>query len=103
MFSLPEIHGKYPVGATTFAITVPASDDASRVVGDAKLKPSSDGIPGSPALKLEEVAFTAYYPADVGAVKHAQKGVHWVPRCAISNVHSVRLLTQTTKDQSQKP
>ncbi|GJE84462.1 platelet-activating factor acetylhydrolase, isoform II-domain-containing protein [Phanerochaete sordida] len=80
MFNLPEIHGKYPVGATTFAIPVPASDDASRVIGDAKLKPSSDGIPGSSALKLEEVAFTAYYPADVHSAKHAHKGVHWVPR-----------------------
>lgn len=80
MFTLPEVHGKYPVGATTFAIPVPAEDDAARVVGHAKLKASSGGVPDTPALKLEEVAFTAYYPADVRAVKHAHKGVHWVPR-----------------------
>lgn len=84
MFSLPEVHGRYPVGATTFAIPVTAQDDASRVVGRAKLKPSSGGQPDTPALKLEEVAFTAYYPADMQVVAH--KGVHWLPRCVLSLV-----------------
>ena len=79
MFSLPEVQGKYPVGATTFAIPINAQDDASRVVGRAKLKASSGGQPDTPALKLEEVAFTAYYPADTQVVAH--KGVHWFPRC----------------------
>ena len=98
MFTLPEVHGKYPVGATTFAIPIQAQDDASRVVGRAKLKPSSGCQPDTPALRLEEVAFTAYYPADVHAVKHAQKGVHWVPRCAARLAHFMGKLMYMLKD-----
>ena len=81
MFSLPEVHGKYPVGATTFAVPITAQDDASRIVGRAKLKPSSGGQPDTPALKLEEVAFTAYYPADTQMAAH--KGMYWLPRCVV--------------------
>ncbi|EKM59854.1 uncharacterized protein PHACADRAFT_192245 [Phanerochaete carnosa HHB-10118-sp] len=80
MFSLPEVRGKYSVGATTFAIPITAYGDASRVIGRARLKPNISGVPDTPALKLEEVVFTAYYPADMQAVKRARKGVYWVPR-----------------------
>ena len=102
MFTLPEVHGKYPVGATTFAIPIQAQDDASRVVGRARLKPSSGGQPDTPALKLEEVAFTAYYPADVRAVKHAYKGVHWVPRCVARLAHAIGRLMWMSQDLSMK-
>lgn len=80
MFTLPETPGKYPVGATTFAVPVRTKDEAARIIGRAKLKPSSGGNSGAPALKLEEVAFTAYYPADTESHAKLHKAVHWVPR-----------------------
>jgi platelet-activating factor acetylhydrolase len=80
MLTLPEVSGKYPVGATTFAIPITTKDEASRTIGRAKLRPSSGGQPDAPALKLEEVAFTAYYPADTSSGRKLQKGVHWVQR-----------------------
>lgn len=80
MLTLPEIPGKYPVGATTFAIPIVTKNEASRTIGRAKLKPSSGGEPDTPAVKLEEVAFTAYYPADTSSARKLQKSVHWIPR-----------------------
>lgn len=81
MFTLPEAPGRYPVGATTFAVPINTTNESSRIIGRAKLKPSSGGQPDTPALKLEEVAFTAYYPADTDTHVKLQKGVHWIPRC----------------------
>ncbi|KIP04546.1 hypothetical protein PHLGIDRAFT_129421 [Phlebiopsis gigantea 11061_1 CR5-6] len=80
MFTLPEAPGKYAVGATTFAVPVIAKDEASRIVGRGTLKSSSGGLPGTAALKLEEIAFTAYYPAETKSSVKLHKGVNWVPR-----------------------
>lgn len=83
MLTLPEIPGRYPVGATTFAVPVKTQDEAARIIGRAKLKPSSGGQPDTPALKLEEVAFTVYYPADISPPPKnsaERKRLHWVPR-----------------------
>ncbi|KAF9453028.1 hypothetical protein P691DRAFT_659435 [Macrolepiota fuliginosa MF-IS2] len=70
MLSLPLIHGRFPVGVTTFVTPV----RPSRLVGSAKLKSNS----ADHALQLEEVAFTAYYPADTSY--NPSKGVDWLFR-----------------------
>ncbi|TFK71814.1 hypothetical protein BDN72DRAFT_837193 [Pluteus cervinus] len=71
MLFLHEARGKFPVGATTFVTPArPARTigTVKRVLPDGKLEP---------ALKLEEVAFTAYYPANTDG---ARKGIDWVLR-----------------------
>ncbi|KAF8076569.1 platelet-activating factor acetylhydrolase, isoform II-domain-containing protein [Lyophyllum atratum] len=73
MFFLSEIPGRFPVGATTFLSRVPSP----RPVGCIKLRNQQSDAPQS-ALILEEVAFTAYYPAD--ASKLTKKGLDWVIR-----------------------
>lgn len=69
---LPESSGQFRVGATTFVTPV----RPPRSVGSAKILNSTSNV-REPALQLEEVAFTAYYPADVGERK---KGLDWVIR-----------------------
>lgn len=86
MFTLPETHGPYPVGCTTFAVPISGADGAGNVIGDTKLKASlgaNEGDSGKPALKLEEVAFTAFYPADISATRpgNGTETLQWVPRC----------------------
>ena len=93
MLTLPAIPGPYPVGSTTFAVPVPLSDARARVVGTARLKRGTRGRRSwdgadedahananeeEPALKLEEVAFTAFYPADVATGGRAPS-LGWVP------------------------
>ncbi|KAH9931764.1 platelet-activating factor acetylhydrolase, isoform II-domain-containing protein [Amylocystis lapponica] len=84
MFYLPDVPGRYPVGATTFA----SSLHAARTIGLSRLS----STPHKPALTLEETVFTAYYPADTGdvesspgsAAKKAEptKGMNWLVRPA---------------------
>jgi len=79
MWTLADILGKYPVGATTFATSL----GDGHVVGTSKLKSgtSSGGAPHAPALVLKEVVFTAYYPADVSQTaqgKNPSKGLYWL-------------------------
>ncbi|KAL0949350.1 hypothetical protein HGRIS_009420 [Hohenbuehelia grisea] len=70
MFSLDNpTSGPHPVGATTFVVPV----RPARVVGTAK-------IGQQPALQLEEVAFTAYYPAHVEDAAKPKKGLNWLLR-----------------------
>lgn len=76
--SFPDISGRYPVGATTFTHPVcPAFN-----VGSAKRK--SINLTSEPALRLEEIAFTAYYPSrtcDLDAGKSSgkfRKGLDWL-------------------------
>jgi len=83
MFSLPDVPGKFPVGATKFAL--PLNDP--QVVGKAKLAKSSGNTPHEPALLLEEVVFTAFYPADINSTsadgtppEKLKKSLSWVPR-----------------------
>ncbi|KAF7967934.1 hypothetical protein HWV62_32517 [Athelia sp. TMB] len=68
MPSLPPIHGAYLVGATDF--TVPLH--STTYIGSAKFKD------GTPALALEEVAFTAFYPA--AAPTHTDRPLNWLGR-----------------------
>lgn len=75
MFSLPEIPGRFPVGATTFLTRV----RSPRTVGSVKLRNEQSDAHQS-ALYLEEVAFTAYYPADTS--KTSKKGLDWILRYA---------------------
>ncbi|KAF9495463.1 hypothetical protein BDN71DRAFT_1482722 [Pleurotus eryngii] len=63
---LDEPKDGHPVGATTFAVRV----NPSKVIGNARLN-------NEPALHLEEVAFTAYYPADPATHR---KGMPWLLR-----------------------
>lgn len=72
MLFLPEIPGRFRVGATTFVTPV----RPARTVGSAKILNLVSHV-REPALHLEEVAFTAYYPADING---RQKGLNWVIR-----------------------
>lgn len=85
MFSLPSIHGRFPVGVTTFATPV----RPTRIIGSAKLKNPRNSRQESTdhALLLEEVAFTAYYPADISS--NPPKGVDWLFRFVASQLTSL--------------
>ncbi|KIL70181.1 hypothetical protein M378DRAFT_183750 [Amanita muscaria Koide BX008] len=78
MFFLPLVKGWYAVGATTFVTPV----RPARLYGSAKRSRnnalSSDQL--EPVLCMEEVAFTAYYPADTSSA--TQKGLDWLLRPA---------------------
>lgn len=82
MFTFPEIPGRYPVGATTFAVPIDVANNEDRVIGEGRLKHTSGGRPNEPALKLEEVAFTAFYPADIEKSRGTgfRQGMSWIPR-----------------------
>jgi platelet-activating factor acetylhydrolase len=84
VYTLFDAHGPHPVGATTFAITVNVCNPQERILSDAKVKATAAGRPAEPALKLEEVAFTAFYPAkiDVSGKRPPGKGLQWIPRYA---------------------
>ncbi|KIJ70137.1 hypothetical protein HYDPIDRAFT_77500 [Hydnomerulius pinastri MD-312] len=72
---LPKPGGRFPVGATTFKLAVPPSS-----LSRAKV-PVSYATPTElkPALVLQEVVFTAYYPADVQS-STAPRGLSWLLR-----------------------
>ncbi|KAH8106025.1 platelet-activating factor acetylhydrolase [Cristinia sonorae] len=76
MWTLADVPGRYPVGATTFA--TPISNDG-HVIGKSKLiaGASSGGKPHAPALLLKEVVVTAYYPADTSH-NETKKGMAWL-------------------------
>ncbi|OSX60109.1 hypothetical protein POSPLADRAFT_1047583 [Postia placenta MAD-698-R-SB12] len=83
MFTLPDIPGRYPVGATTFAVPL----ESPQAVGSAKLRHSSGNTPYEPALLLEEVVFTVFYPADLQSPsadgtqpEQLRKTMDWVPK-----------------------
>ncbi|KAJ7180278.1 platelet-activating factor acetylhydrolase, isoform II-domain-containing protein [Mycena crocata] len=69
MLSLRPPRGVLPVGAVTFT----ASVQPALTVGTATLT----GV-NKPALVLDEVAFTAYYPADLA--RKPRKGLSWLVR-----------------------
>ncbi|PBK76340.1 hypothetical protein ARMSODRAFT_874734 [Armillaria solidipes] len=70
-FHLPDCHDPYSVGATTFVTPV----RRSRMYGSARL-PN-----GQPALVLDEVAFTAYYPANMADKSWTLRlGIDWLNR-----------------------
>ena len=105
MFTLPDVPGRYPVGATTFAVSVGVADPADRVLGEhPRLKASSGGGANEPALKLEEVAFTVFYPARIGesSGKTLRKGLAWIPRYARSGPKSGCLLTVCIAPQTRQ-
>ncbi|KAH9986353.1 platelet-activating factor acetylhydrolase, isoform II-domain-containing protein [Russula compacta] len=66
--------GPYLVGATTFALPVRPSD----VIGTATVRTETGQI--TPALRLEEVSFTAYYPASPTIAQSRWKWLDWLPR-----------------------
>ena len=87
MFSLPDVPGKFEVGATTFAL--PLNDP--QAIGTAKLAKSSGNTPHEPALLLEEIVFTVFYPADIHSPsadgvppEKLKKSMDWVPRSVTS-------------------
>lgn len=84
MLSLPEFHGRFPVGATTFKLPV-----STKVLSTAKIHRHghrSDGGPSvKPALQLDEVVFTAYYPAQVKG-NNMKKGLDWLLRSVLELV-----------------
>jgi platelet-activating factor acetylhydrolase len=78
MLSLPNIAGRYEVGATTFALQLRSAS----VIGSAKLREQGTEEL-KPALTLEEVAFTAFYPAETSGkdgVRDLRKGIDWLGR-----------------------
>ncbi|KAI0089141.1 platelet-activating factor acetylhydrolase, isoform II-domain-containing protein [Irpex rosettiformis] len=83
VFTLYDIHGPHPVGATTFAIPLDEfTNPDDRIIGEGKVKSNIPGRPNEPALKLEEVAFTAFYPAGVKSDggKRLRRGLGWIPK-----------------------
>lgn len=84
MLFLPESHGRFPVGTTTFKLPV-----STKVLGTAKIHSdghSDDGPSVKPALQLDEVVFTAYYPADVKG-SNIKKGLDWLLRPLQASLH----------------
>lgn len=84
MLSLPEFHGRFPVGATTFKLPV-----STKVLGTAKIHRhghSDSGPSVKPALQLDEVVFTAYYPAQVEG-SNMKKGLDWLLRPLRASLH----------------
>ena len=80
MLSLPDFAGPYKVGATTFSLPL----QSPSVIGSAKLRHGKEGL--RPALSLEEVAFTAFYPADISGstgLKTSSMGLDWLIRCVV--------------------
>lgn len=76
MLYLPDFTGRFPVGAITFKLPV-----YNKVLGTASIS----GRHGhhdelKPALQLNEVVFTAYYPADVKESDLKNFGLHWLLR-----------------------
>lgn len=61
--SLAEPIGPYTVGATTFVRSIPEQDQV--VVGTGHVRSETNSQETRPALKLEEIAFTAFYPAEI--------------------------------------
>ncbi|KAI0700785.1 platelet-activating factor acetylhydrolase [Cytidiella melzeri] len=76
---LPQTQGPFPVGATTFAISINLANPDDRVVGNAKVRGTAAGHADKPALELEEIVFTAFYPANLDGGR-TKKGLSWVPR-----------------------
>ncbi|KAF9569098.1 hypothetical protein CPC08DRAFT_732375 [Agrocybe pediades] len=68
-FFLPNPVGRFQVGVTTFTTPV----RPAKVIGSAKFRKDNKA-----ALCLQEVAFTAYYPADVDS--KSKKGAPWFIR-----------------------
>ncbi|KAI0265829.1 platelet-activating factor acetylhydrolase, isoform II-domain-containing protein [Gloeopeniophorella convolvens] len=66
--------GPHTVGATTFALPV----RPTRVVGTAAVRAETGQT--APALQLEEVSFTVYYPVSPNVAKSHKKWLHWFPR-----------------------
>lgn len=81
--------GPYLVGATTFALPVRPSD----VIGTAAVRTETGQI--TPALRLEEVSFTAYYPASPTTARSRWKWLDWLPRYVLhrSGVEESRSLS----------
>ncbi|KAI9507512.1 platelet-activating factor acetylhydrolase, isoform II-domain-containing protein [Russula earlei] len=76
--------GPYPVGATTFILPV----RPAKVIGTAGVRTESGEI--APALRLEEVSFTAYYPASHSTTGERSRWLDWLPRYALPLAESVR-------------
>lgn len=94
MLSLSDIPGRFLVGATTFVTPV----RSPRVIGSLKLRNKTSNAL-QPALYLEEVAYTAYYPAAVSP-KTAKKGLDWLIRWAMILVLQITFLY--TSNQASK-
>lgn len=74
MLYLPDFSGRFPVGAITFKL--PVYNNA--VLGTAKIPGRHGQL--KPALQLNEVVFTAYYPADVKEDDLKNFGLNWLLR-----------------------
>ena len=69
--------GPYDVGVTTFTLPVRPTE----VIGKATVRTETGQI--TPALRLEEVSFTAYYPASPTTKEQSRQPtwLNWLPRC----------------------
>jgi hypothetical protein len=72
--------GPYDVGATTFTLPVRPTE----VIGKATVRTETGQI--TPALPLEEVSFTAYYPASPTTTKGQSRWLNWLPRCVLRHL-----------------
>lgn len=71
---LDNLAGPYAVGAATFVLPV----RPARVIGSAAVR--TDTGQTIPALRLEEVSFTAYYPVSPTTTKSRWDWLNWFPR-----------------------
>lgn len=95
MLFLPSIHGRFPVGITTFVTPV----RPAQIVGSVKLRNVRHGQLEN-ALCLEEVAFTVYYPTEKPT--NSQEGVDWFIRQVLQNIffthHNLSLLPDLSEN-----
>lgn len=95
MLFLPSIHGRFPVGITTFVTPV----RPAQIVGSVKLRNVRHGQLEN-ALCLEEVASTVYYPTEKPT--NSQEGVDWFIRQVLQNIffthHNLSLLPDLSEN-----
>lgn len=72
--------GPYVVGAATFVLPV----RPALVIGGASVRTATGQT--VPALRLEEVSFTAYYPVSPTITKSRWNWLNWFPRCVCIGV-----------------
>ncbi|KAH7914420.1 tRNA synthetases class I, catalytic domain-containing protein [Hygrophoropsis aurantiaca] len=97
MFSLPDIPGRFAVGATTFSVPVAQP----RTFGNTRIRDAIGKL--KPALAMHEVAFTAYYPTQTERA-HMRKGLHWLIRTfTLDRMADPLLVWRFTKDPKLAP
>jgi hypothetical protein len=89
--------GPYAVGSATFVLPV----RPSLVIGGAAVRTETGQT--VPALRLEEVSFTAYYPVSPTITKSRWKWLNWFPRCICIGLLSLVMLNSAEIGRWRNP